>query len=74
MELQFNLKEFQNIFTQLFLSKESYNIIMKSEYNYNYVTNDKLTKTINVYGSKDFIKTFFDKIVNFKSVKLISLK
>lgn len=72
--MEFNLREFQNIFTQLFLSKESYNIIMKSGYNYNYVTNDKLTKTINIYGSKDFIKTFFDKIVIFKSVKLISLK
>lgn len=74
MELQFNLKEFQHILTQLFLSKESYNVIMKSGYNYNYATSDKLTKTINVYGSKDFIKTFFDKIVNFKSVKLINLK
>lgn len=74
MELQFNLKEFQHVLTQVFLSKESYNIIMRSGYNYNYATNDKLTKTINVYGSKDFIKTFFDKIVSFKSVKLINLK
>ena len=72
--MEFNLKEFQNVFTQLFLSKESYNIIMKSGYNYNYLKNDKLTKTIYIYGSKDFIKTFFDKIVNFKSVKLINIK
>ncbi len=62
--------DIQTIFTQVFLSKQDFNVIFFSGYDYDYSTIDKMNNFVNVRGCAKFLNENIKKFSSLKNVNI----